>query len=73
MTSLDALLAGWAAQQRLTEAEATRVQNAVVAAESASSMPDQERLWDLLRPVTALLEGPRNLHTQLTRPYLRLA
>jgi hypothetical protein len=66
---LDDLLAGWAEQHRLTELEAARVRNAIVQAESEL---DQERLWDLLRPVTALLDGPRALHERLTQPYLRL-
>jgi hypothetical protein len=65
MTSLDALLSGWAAQQRLSDAEAARVREAVVGAESPPL--DQERLWNLLRPVTSLLEGPRSLHLQLSR------
>ena len=69
--SLDALLGDWAAEQRLSPPEAAAIHDRIVAAESAAL--EQERLWKLLRPVTALLQGPHTLHSQLSRPYLRLA
>jgi hypothetical protein len=68
--TLDDLLAAWAGRHRLTDAEAARVRDAIVRSEAEL---DQERLWDLLRPVTALLEGPHALHERLIRPYPRLA
>ena len=69
--SLDALLGDWATQQRLSPREAATIGDRIVATESAAL--EQERLWQLLRPVTALLQGPHALHAQLSRPYLRLA
>ena len=69
MTTLDQALADWAARHQLTEAQSSAIR-ARIQAEKAGA-PDVEWLWDLLRPVTSLLEGPHRLHDTLSRPYVR--
>ena len=67
MTQLDDLLARWAASQRLTQAQSDTIR-ATVMREGAE---DQDWLSDLLRPVTALLDGPHNLYDTLSRAYAK--
>jgi len=38
-----------------------------------SGVEDADRLSQLLRPVTALLDGPHNLYEILSRGYLKLS
>jgi hypothetical protein len=64
--TLDELVSRWSAQQQLTNAEILAVRNAIVRPESER---DAEWLWDLLTPVTALLDGPRSLSETLGRAY----
>lgn len=64
--TFDDLVATWASTRQLTPAEAVRVRTAVLRTETEE---DSERLWDLLRPVTALLDGPRSLSETLSRAY----
>jgi hypothetical protein len=67
--SLDTLLTDWAVRHQLTEAESAAIRRQVVPRNQPD--PDVEWLWDLLRPVTALLDGPHRLHDTLSRPYVR--
>ena len=67
--SLDALLTDWAARHQLTQAESAAIRGLVLPGNEHE--PDVEWLWDLLRPVTSLLEGPHRLHDTLSRPYVR--
>jgi hypothetical protein len=55
---LDHLLAEWAAQQRLTDLQATELRAQVVASVQLEddAQLDSEWLWSLLRPLTALLD-----------------
>jgi hypothetical protein len=71
-TPLDSLLGQWADAQRLTAAQSDFVR-ARVLAEAASAEEDMDVDWlrDLLRPVTALLDGPHGLHEMLSRGYAR--
>ena len=70
MTSnLDDLLTRWAASQRLTETQSESIRGAVL----QSGVEDADRLSQLLRPVTALLDGPHNLYETLSRGYLKLS
>jgi hypothetical protein len=72
--TLDALLARWADRHQLTEAHIETIRAAALGESSPpTSEPDADWLWDLLRPVTALLDGPHRLHDTLTRPYTRFA
>ncbi|HEY3062258.1 MAG TPA: hypothetical protein VGL99_25075 [Chloroflexota bacterium] len=75
MTStLDDLLAGWASRNALTETEIERVRAAALGLSAAKvGELDVDWLRGLLRPVTALLDGPHRLQDTLMRPYTRLA
>ena len=63
---LDDLIQGWSAQQRLTAAEARDVRGRILQSESDL---EADRLWDLLAPVTNLLDGKRSLSEMLGRVY----
>ena len=65
MTRLDDLLASWASAHRLTSAETEAIRGAVM----RDGVDDEDWLSDLLRPVTALLDGPHNLYDTLSRPF----
>jgi len=69
MTQLDDLLARWAAGQRLSQVQSDAIR-AVVVRDGAQ---DEDWLNDLLRPVTALLDGPHNLYETLSRGYAKFA
>jgi hypothetical protein len=74
MTSdaLDELLARWAASYRLSAADVAAVREAVRLSASTREQItelDAEWLWDLMRPVTRLLDGPRPLIDTLMRGY----
>ena len=69
MTTLDQALADWAARHQLTDAQSSAIRARIQAEKDGA--PDVEWLWDLLRPVTSLLEGPHRLHDTLSRPYVR--
>jgi hypothetical protein len=75
MTStLDDLLARWADRNALTQSEIESVRATALGLSSSTvSDADVDWLWDLLRPVTALLDGPHRLQDTLMRPYARLA
>jgi len=67
--NLDDLFADWATRQQLTPLESDTIRSRVLA--ENSSAPDVDWLWDLLRPVTSLLDGPHRLHDTLSRPHVR--
>jgi hypothetical protein len=69
MTQLDDLLARWAASQRLSQVQSDAIRAAVV----RDGANDEDWLNDLLRPVTALLDGPHNLYETLSRGYSKFA
>ena len=69
MTTLDDVVARWAQQQQLTEAESATMRSAILAGAGGDSDDDPDWLWDLLKPVTALLDGPRPLREQLARAH----
>jgi hypothetical protein len=69
--TLDELLAAWAAGNQLTDAQSAALRAQILATNSDEA--DVEWLWDMLRPVTRLLDGPHRLQDMLARPYLRLA
>jgi hypothetical protein len=69
MTRLDDLLAQWARSHRLTHAQSEQVRGVIVRSEAQQ---DEDWLHDLLRPVTALLDGPHNLYDTLSRGHLKL-
>jgi hypothetical protein len=69
VTTLDQALADWAARHQLTHAQSSAIRARIQA--EKTSAPDVEWLWDLLRPVTSLLEGPHRLYDTLSRPYVR--
>ncbi|MBV9172472.1 MAG: hypothetical protein JOZ81_20550 [Chloroflexi bacterium] len=64
--TLDELVRRWSAQQQLTDAEALSVRKAILPTDSEL---EGEWLWDLLTPVTSLLDGPRSLSEMLGRAY----
>jgi hypothetical protein len=64
--TLDDLVREWAAHQQLGPDEARRVRNAIV---RPAPDVDSDWLWDLLTPVTALIDGPRSLKETLGRAY----
>jgi hypothetical protein len=70
--TLDDALANWAATQRLTGAHSQAIRAAVLREAQADEL-DVDWLHGLLRPVTALLDGPHGLHETLSRAYLKLA
>ncbi|HET6315799.1 MAG TPA: hypothetical protein VFG86_05030 [Chloroflexota bacterium] len=70
MTQLDELLAQWARSHQLTYAQSEQIRGAIVRSEGQQ---DEDWLYDLLRPVTALLDGPHNLYDTLSQGYLKLA
>lgn len=73
-TQLDDLLAQWANRHALTAAEIDRVRSVALGTSAVKAgEPDVEWMWDLLRPVTALLNGPHRLQDRLMKPYSRLA
>jgi hypothetical protein len=55
-TELSRLLADWAVTQRLSAAEVARLRANVLAADADTSL-DFDWLWNLMRPVTALLDA----------------
>ncbi len=69
MTQLDDLLAQWARSHQLTHAQSEQIRSAVVRIDGEEV---EDWLHDLLRPVTALLDGPHNLYDTLSRGYLKL-
>jgi hypothetical protein len=72
--TLDDLLARWAERRQLSEAQIESIRATALGETSGTtSEPDGDWLWDLLRPVTALLDGPHRLHDTLTRPYSKFA
>jgi hypothetical protein len=58
-SELDDLLSQWATARRVTIGDAARIRQRVLADQPAEL--DADWLWSLLRPVTALLDGPRPL------------
>lgn len=70
--TLDDALASWAATQRLTATHSRSIREAVLREERADEL-DSDWLHGLLRPVTALLDGPHGLHDTLSRAYLKLS
>jgi hypothetical protein len=70
--TLDDLLGAWSARYRLSEAQSAAVR-AVVLTAARNVELDPDWLWDLLKPVTGLLDGPNRLRDTVGRPYLRLA
>jgi hypothetical protein len=77
MTELDALLAEWAAEQRLTDQQVATLRANVLA--EGELRFDAEWFWSLLRPVTSLLDQPAGRALQRLEergvlvPYLQLA
>ncbi len=72
--TMDDLLLRWADRNALTETEIESIRAAALGLSTSKlSEPDVDWLWDLLRPVTTLLDGPHRLHDTLMRPYARLA
>ncbi len=71
MPDLDDLLASWASMHRLTSAQSVAIRAAVVRDAAAVSADDEDWLQDLMRPVTALLDGPHNLFDTLSRPFAK--
>jgi hypothetical protein len=65
MTSVDALLEQWAAAQRLSAADAAAIHSAVLRPDDSEEL-DADWLRGLLRPVTALLDGPHGLYETLS-------
>jgi hypothetical protein len=70
--TLDDALASWAATHRLTGAQSQSIRAAVLREAHADDL-EVDWLYGLLRPVTALLDGPHGLHETLSRAYLKLA
>jgi hypothetical protein len=72
--TLDDLLARWAERNALTETEIQSIRTTALGLSTLKvSDPDVDWLWDLLRPVTTLLDGPHRLQDTLMRPYSRFA
>ena len=70
--TLDELLAHWADRYRLSNAEAVAIRDAIYRADIGSVDSkdiDAAWLWNLLRPVTNLLDGPHPLYDTLMRGY----
>ena len=65
--ALDDLLARWAVSYQLSAAEAASVRRAAMREKDEEI--DADWLWDLMRPVTRLLDGPRPLIDTLMRGY----
>jgi hypothetical protein len=65
--ALDELLARWSVSYRLSAAEVASVRRTAMREEQNEI--DAEWLWDLMRPVTRLLDGPRPLRETLMRGY----
>jgi len=64
---LDALLASWASANRITDEQASTVHAAILQRTSEAQVElDVEWFWSLLRPVTALLDGPNRLNHTLS-------
>jgi hypothetical protein len=65
--SLDLLLERWAETYRLTPAQSASVRASILRQGEPEIDPDW--MWNLLRPVTTLLDGPRPLHEMMMRGY----
>jgi hypothetical protein len=65
--NLDQLLERWAEAYRVTPAQASAMRESIL--RQAEPDVDPEWMWNLLRPVTKLLDGPRPLHEMMMRGY----
>lgn len=70
MTSLEQLLADWAATRRLTDVQIASIRATVLASREARTEHelDADWLWSLLRPLTSLIDNTGDVV-----PYVQLA
>jgi hypothetical protein len=74
VTDLDSLLGAWAAAHRLSDRDIATVRSNVRAAVGAPDPSlDVDWLWNLLRPVTSLLDKSFVDDDRPLTPYLQLA